>query len=126
MAFVEHKIRASILERETATLGNDGCPKTAVVTVNKGAPVPFGICYCKIYSVRVVVGRGAVVHDPASLRRVKEFGSFGQVGGRDEFLGWYLGDVGVCDPPVRVAKGYAENINTGMKVPVNTLVIQWE
>jgi hypothetical protein len=116
MSRAEREVRAAVLQREAAALGDDGGPIPAVVAVDEGDGIAVGVGDAEVDGVAVGVGGGAVGGDWGGLGGIEEFSAFGEVGGGDEFGGGDFGNIGVGDPPVGVGEGDAEGFYEGVEV----------
>jgi hypothetical protein len=88
----ELEVSAAVLEDKSTVFGDYSGAETVEIAVDEGDGVSFLVGTGEIDCVTVVMGRGAAVVDfVRGLERVKEFGSFGEVGFGEELRGWVFG-----------------------------------
>lgn len=80
VAGLEVEVRAAVLEREAAALGDDAGAEAGVVAVDEGDAIAVCVGYGEVDGVGVVVGWAAVVEWGEGFVGVEELGSFGEVG----------------------------------------------
>jgi hypothetical protein len=116
MSSCKREIAATVLQGKSTALGDDSGSETGIVAVDEGNTVAILVGYGEIHCVAMVMRWAAVVEDIGCFVWVEEFGSFSQIGLRDEFVCWDLFDVRVCNPPGCVCKGDTETFNHSMQV----------